>query len=114
MGRFATMVCPLCARNRKILSSRWKDPEIRWDLWNENNPLIQIREGGGKKKAEETSKLFYPGVKPKRGSAPGAGWPTVETLTLAEAIEDPEYRKYILAMFEQIKKVKEIIDKYQK
>ena len=114
MGRFANMVCPLCARNRKILSSRWKDPEIRWDFWNENNPLIQIREGGGKRKATEGAEFLPLGVKVGRGSAPGAGWPTVQTLTLAEAIEDPEYRKYILAMFEQIKKVKEIIDKYQK
>lgn len=114
MGRFAAMVCPLCARNRKILSSGWVDPEIRWDYWNEGSPLIQIREGGGKKKSEGLIGVSRPGARTGKGSAPGAGWLTVQTLTLAEALEDPEYRKYVLAMFEQIKKIKEIIDNYQK
>jgi len=114
MARFANMVCPLCARNRKILSSRWSDPEIRWDFWNEDSPLIQIREGGGKKKSEGLIGVSHPGSRTGRGSAPGAGWPTVQTLTLGEALEDPEYRKYILAMFEQLDKIKEIIDKYRK
>lgn len=112
MGRFANMVCCLCGRNRKIFSSNWSDPEIRWDFWSENSPLIQIRQGGGKKPAG-TGIGVSPGHKGGRGSAPGAGWPTVQTLTLAEAIENPEYRKHVLDMFDQIDKVKEIIDKYR-
>ena len=108
MGRFSTMICPLCSRNRVTVSK--KDPEIRWDYWGEESPLIQIREGGGKKPGSGKVTI---GVKTKRGSTPGYGFPTVETFTLEEAINDPEYSKYVYEMIEQIEKLHEIVEKYR-
>lgn len=49
MTRLDFMVCPLCRRSRLIISKRWKDPKIRFDYWDEKSPLIQIREGGGRR-----------------------------------------------------------------
>ena len=110
MGRFSMMICPLCARNRKVYNKTWRDPEIRWDYWGEGSPLIQIREGGGKKAGSGKVTI---GVKAKRGSTPGYGFPTVETFTLEEAINDPEYSKYVQEMIEQIEKLHQIVEKYR-
>lgn len=110
MGKFSMMICPLCARNRKTVNKTWRDPEIRWDYWGEESPLIQIREGGGKKPG--SGKVII-GVKAKRGSAPGYGFPTVETFTLEEAINNPEYSKYVKEMIEQIEKLYQIVKKYR-
>ena len=105
------MVCVLCGRSKKIISKTWKDPEIRWDYWQQESPLIQIREGGGKKPGQGTVTI---GIRAKRrGSAPGYGFPTVETFTREEALADPEYTKYVQAMIEQIKKLYEIVQKYR-
>lgn len=110
MARFSTMVCPLCARSRPTYSKTWRDPEIRWDFWNEDSPIIQIREGGGKKKKE----ISETNTGKKRGWTPGYGFPTVETLTLEEALNNPEYEKYIKTMFSQIEKIYKIMQKFQK
>ena len=73
--------------------------------------LIQIREGRGKKPGQGTATI---GIGAKgRGSAPGYGFPTVETFTLEEALVDQEYSKYVQAMIEQIKKLYEIVEKYR-
>jgi|GEM_PF-7034572 len=106
MGRFEMMVCPLCARSRPVYSKRWKDPEIRWDFWDENSPFLQIREGGGKKPGKGLGSG-------KRGSAPGAGFPTVQAFTLDGAIKQGKYDQAIKNMIKQIKKISEIIKDYE-
>jgi len=101
MGRFAMIVCPLCSRSRKLVATRWEDPEAssRWDFWDEDSPVIQIREGGGKKSSneltEEERRLL---AKPQ---------------PFEEALKDPQYRPYILKMFDQIEKIYRIIQKYR-
>lgn len=114
MGRFSMMVCPLCGRSRKVYSKRWEDPEIRWDYWDEGSPIIQIREGGGKKPKEEGEATINIGKPKKRGWAPGAGFKTIETLTLEEAMKDERYKKYVKKMFKQIKKIYKIISNIEK
>ena len=105
------MVCVLCGRSKKIINKTWKNPEIRWDYCQQESPLIQIREGGGKKPGQRTATI---GIRAKRrGSAPGYGFPAVETFTLEKALADPEYTKYVQAMIEQIKKLYEIVQKYR-
>lgn len=105
MGRFEMMICPLCARSRPVYSKRWRNPEIRWDFWDENSPFVQIREGGGKKPGKGLGSG-------KRGSAPGAGFPTVQAFTLDGANKQEQYQKAIKEMIQQIRKIFEIVKKY--
>jgi len=113
MGKFSMMVCPLCARSRKVYSKGWADPEIRWDFWGEDSPIIQIREGGGKKTKEERGKTTTIGKPQHRGWAPGKGFRTIQTFSLAEAIKNIEYKKYVEDMINQIEKIHEIVQQYK-
>jgi len=119
MGRFAMIICPLCARSRKLVATRWIDPESssKWDFWEEGSPIIQIREGGGKKSWKELTEAerekLLTGEK-KRGWFPGKGFKTIETLTLEEAIKHDEYKDIIKNMFRQIKRLYQIVQKYEK
>ena len=58
-----------------------------------NAPIQQIREGGGKKAG--------PPVKGK-GKAPGSGFPLVESITLSQILEDPEYREILEGLRSQL------------
>ena len=97
----AYVVCPLCARNRAIESK--EKGIVRWDFWNEDSLIIQIRNVSGGKKA---------GVKigHGRGKAPGSGFPLIkdESLILDEAIKKDEYKKNFNEMKNQILKITKI------
>jgi hypothetical protein len=87
----AYIVCPLCGRNRVVES---KKGPIRWDYVDLHNaPILQIREGGGKKAG--------PPVKGK-GKAPGSGFHLVESRTLSEILENPKYREIIEGLKSQL------------
>ena len=95
MGRAEYIVCPLCGLNRVLRSKGRAEkgkPEIaRFNSMRlpeiEEMPILQVREGGGKK----------PGKwgKRGRGGAPGRGFKTVETYTIKDLMENPEYEEIL-------------------
>lgn len=89
------IVCHLCGRNR-IKASKIKG-SLRWDYADLiTSPFLQVREGIG------------PGASPKKRKgrgAPGQGFPTVETRTLIEIRDNPEYQTIIQGYRDQIVKI---------
>jgi len=99
----AYVVCPLCARNRALESK--EKGAIRWDFWNEDSLIIQIRSVSGGKKAGSGKT-----GKGMRGKAPGSGFPLIkdESLILNNAIKKDEYKKNFDEMKNQILKITKI------
>ena len=73
-------VCPLCARNRP-LKSKTKG-QIKWDYVDLNTaPILQVRDDTGGR---------------------GSGFPLIESKTLTEILEDPEYREILEGLKTQL------------
>jgi hypothetical protein len=90
------IVCHLCGRNR-VRKSKTKG-SIRWDYADLiTSPFIQIRETTGKVRGSS--------LKRGRGQAPGSGFPTVETRTLPDILNDPECKPIIQGCRDQIVKL---------
>jgi hypothetical protein len=89
----AYVVCPLCGRNRVITPER--KGLIRWDYVDlHSSPIIQIR--------ETTGKTSGPSLREGKGRAPGSGFPLVESKTLTEILEDPQYRETLEGLRTQL------------
>jgi len=70
-----------------MITSVRKGP-VRWDYVNlHSSPIIQIR--------ETTGKVPGPSLRKGKGRAPSSGFPLVESKTLREILEDPEYREIL-------------------
>ncbi len=73
------IVCPLCSKNRKL--TRYKGEQVRFDSYDFDRPIIQIRYGGG------------------RGS--GFWMNEAESLTIQQIIDDPTYEDILNQIREQ-------------
>lgn len=73
-------VCPLCGRNR-VIQSKKKGP-IRWDYVDLHSaPILQFRDDAGGR---------------------GSGFPMVDSKTLTQILEDPDYRDILEGMKTQL------------
>ncbi|MBE3122065.1 MAG: hypothetical protein IMZ58_07670 [Thermoplasmata archaeon] len=92
------VVCPLCSLNRTDSSFERKD-ESAYGTWNEDRPIIQIRDAPGGK---ASSLLVGSG---KYRKTPGRGFPMIDSFTLDQAMNMPEYSGYVDQVTEQLLKV---------
>lgn len=98
------VVCPLCARNRALDTN--KKGSVRWDFWNENSLIIQVRSAPGGK-IKDSGRIH-------KGRAPGLGFHLIkeDSLILEDILEDKKYKKLINNIKNQIIKINKIfVDK---
>ena len=98
MGQQTRIECPLCGMS-KIESSFKRKDEGRYGTWDKTKAIIQIRDAPGGK---AHSMLVGTG---KYRKTPGVGFPIINSFTLEEAMDMPEYRDYVDMITEQLLKV---------
>ena len=101
MTRQTKIVCPLCAMNRQS-SAFERDDEAAYGTWDDGRAIIQIRDAPGGK----AHRLNIGTGKYRK--TPGVGFPMIDSFTLDEAMNMPEYEKYVGMMTKQLLKVIEI------
>lgn len=101
MATVTKVVCVLCGLN-KALSAFDPDAEYPFGSWNAESPIIQIRDAPGGKAFHHVK-----GSGGYRRSA-GRGFPVIDTKTLDQAKDDPEYSEYVDQITEQLLKVLKI------
>lgn len=84
--------------NRPASAFERKD-EAAYGTWNEDKPIIQIRDAPGGKASD-----IYTGTGKYR-KAPGKGFPLIDSFTLDAAKDMPEYSGYVDQIAEQLLKV---------
>jgi len=118
MAKEVTMiVCPFCGMGRVLeqkgtRAERRGDPvrpkRIRFDQVDPRTaPFVDIREAPGGK-----VKLDAPRGTIGRGKAPGKGFRRIASLTLAEALKEPEFKDLIDQLKEQYDKVGDVLFPY--
>lgn len=90
--------CPVCNISRMESSYKRKD-EQGFGNWDEDSPIIQIRDAPGGKATEA---LVGTG---KYRKSPGRGFPIVDVFTVDVAKDMPEYSEYVKMIAEQLVKV---------
>lgn len=104
MGIQTRVTCPICGMSR-IDSSFVRKDEGRYGSWDEDRPIIQIRDAPGGKASN-----IMVGTGKYRKSA-GIGFPTIDSFKLGEAKEMPEYSEYVDMIAEQLLRVVKIFHK---
>ena len=95
------VVCPNCGLNRPDSAFERKD-ESAYGTWDETKPIIQIRDAPGGK---ASSLLVNSG---KYRKTPGRGFPMIDSFTLDQAMDMPEYSGYVDQITEQLLRVLKI------
>lgn len=101
MATQTRVVCPTCGLSR-VDSAFERTDEERYGTWNEDKPIIEIRDAPGGK---ASNVLVGTG---KYRKTPGRGFPTIDAFTLDAAKDMPEYNEYIRQISEQLLKVAKI------
>jgi len=98
MATQTKVVCSVCGLNRPASAFERKD-EFAYGTWNETKPIIQIRDAPGGK---ASSLLVGSG---KYRKTPGRGFPVIDSFTLDQAMDMPEYSGYVDQITEQLLRV---------
>lgn len=98
MATVTKITCPNCGLNRSNRAFD-EESESKFGTWDESKPIIQIRDApGGKASSIGVGTGKY-------RKSPGKGFPAIDSFTLGEAKDMPEYSGYVDQITEQLLKV---------